>query len=126
MRAVRNWAGLCSPARVKYALTVKAKEVATRPGFQPPYQALTMMATENTTSRLSTTSESRKAGIRARVMLRTATPYRRIGARAGGMKRLRRRGSFARIQIEFSSKMGLARVTGVHPVAPRGQLEQCP
>src|SRR5712691_9221468 len=86
------------PSPEKYALTVKANEVATRPGFQPPYQALTMMATAKTTSRLSTTAESRNAGIRARIMLRTATPYRRMGARAGGMEWLRRRGSFARIR----------------------------
>ena len=52
--------------------------MATRPGFQPPYHALTMMATAKTTSRLSTTSESKKAGMRARMMLRTATPYRRM------------------------------------------------
>jgi hypothetical protein len=44
-----------------------------------------MIATEKTTSRLSTMSDRRKAGMRASVMLRTATPYRRIGARAGGI-----------------------------------------
>jgi hypothetical protein len=51
-----------------------AKDVAARPGFQPPYQALTITATAKTSSRLSTTSASRKAGIRARIILRTATP----------------------------------------------------
>src|SRR5580704_791925 len=85
MIALRYSAGECSPAKEKYALTVRAKEVATRPGFQPPYQALTIMATANTTRRLSTTSASISAGIKARVMLRIATPYRRMGARAGGM-----------------------------------------
>jgi hypothetical protein len=85
MMALWYCEGVCAPAREKYALTVKAKDVATRPGFQPPYQALTMTATAKTMRRLSTTSETTRAGIRARIMLRTATPYRRIGARAGGM-----------------------------------------
>src|SRR5580700_10468409 len=85
MIALRYSAGESSPAKEKFALTVSANDVATSPGFQPPYQALTIMATAKTTRRLSTTSASINAGIRARVILRTATPYRRMGARAGGM-----------------------------------------
>src|SRR5580700_3942345 len=70
----RNSAGVCSPENEKYALTVRANEVATNPGFQPPYQALTITATANTASRLSVMLGSSTAGIRARVVLRTATP----------------------------------------------------
>jgi hypothetical protein len=55
-------------------LTVNAKEVATSPGFQPPYQALTITATANTANRLSATSVNSKAGISASVVLSTATP----------------------------------------------------
>ena len=50
------------------------KEVAARPGFHPPYQALTMTATAKTTRRLSARSEKNKAGIKARTALRSATP----------------------------------------------------
>jgi hypothetical protein len=70
----RNWAGVCSPVNEKYALTVTANEVATRPGFQPPYHALTMTATANTASRLSAMFGNSSAGISANVVLRMATP----------------------------------------------------
>jgi hypothetical protein len=70
----RYCAEVCSPVNEKYALTVSANEVATRPGFQPPYQALTITATANTASRLSVMLGSSRAGISARVVLRTATP----------------------------------------------------
>jgi hypothetical protein len=70
----RNCAGVCSPENEKYALTVSAKEVATSPGFHPPYQALTITATANTASRLSVILGSNTAGISASVVLSTATP----------------------------------------------------
>ena len=70
----RYCAGVCSPENEKYALTVSANEVATRPGFQPPYHALTITATANTASRLSVMLGSSSAGISASVVLRTATP----------------------------------------------------
>jgi len=53
---------------------VSAKEVAASPGFQPPYHALTITATANTTRRLSAISEKNKVGINARKVLRSATP----------------------------------------------------
>src|SRR5216684_2060109 len=77
MIALRYSDGECTPDREKYALTIEASAVATRPGFQPPYQALTTIATEKTTRRPSTTTfESKNAGIKARMrsMLRMATP----------------------------------------------------
>src|SRR4029077_1991250 len=95
-------------------LTVNAKEVATSPGFQPPYQALTITATANTAKRLSAISENSRAGIRARVVLSTATPYRRIGSRVGGMKRVRRRGRFCRIRVNLRAAKRKRRVTAVH------------
>src|ERR1700722_11598946 len=70
----RNCAGDCSAEKEKYALTVSANEVATRPGFQPPYQALTITATANTARRLSAILGRSSAGISARVVLSTATP----------------------------------------------------
>src|SRR6266852_6083406 len=63
-----------SPASEKYALTERANEVATRPGFQPPYHALTITATANTARRLSATLVSKREGMRASVVLSTATP----------------------------------------------------
>jgi hypothetical protein len=71
---------------------VTANEVATSPGFHPPYQALTITATAKTTRRLSTKSESNRAGMSAKVVLSSATPYRRIGALLGGTRLASRRG----------------------------------
>jgi len=45
-----------------------------QPGFHPPYQALTITATANTTRRLSAISEKNSAGINASIALRRATP----------------------------------------------------
>src|SRR5204863_7819120 len=94
-------------------LTIHPKIVASRPGFPAPYHELAVMATANTTSRLSTTSDRSKAGINASVMLKTATPYRRMVARAGAM-RVRIRGSFNRIRGQRTSHNGKPRVTRVH------------
>src|SRR6266436_5513140 len=85
------------PVSENHALTRTANAVATSPGFHPPYQALTMTATANTTSRLSKTSERRSAGISARVVLSTATKYRSAGALEGGTRRVRKRGRLTRI-----------------------------
>src|SRR5205823_14975913 len=90
-----------------------SNDLATTHGSQPPYQALTLMAPATTPSRLSTTSDRSKAGINASVMLRTATPYPRMGARAGAM-RVRRRGSINRIRGQRTSHNGKPRVTRVH------------
>src|SRR6202789_4340894 len=80
-----NCAAFCRVENAKYALTVSAKEVATNPGFHPPYQALTMTATAKTASRLSAMFGNSRAGIRASVVLSTATRKRRKGARVGLM-----------------------------------------
>src|SRR5579859_713465 len=117
-------------------MTVRAKEVATTPGFHPPYQALTMTATPNRARRLSETSASRIVGISASAVLRTATPYRRMGARAGGM---RSRGRVTRMSPIVVLEPPEENITGVHfrktdrencivrspePSGPTGQWQQ--
>jgi hypothetical protein len=52
--------------------------------------------------------------MRASRVLSMATPYRRMGARVGKIKLLRRRGGFARMQVKDSSELRFPRVTGVH------------
>src|SRR5581483_2131775 len=83
MMALRYSAGECPPASEKYALTVNANDVATSPGFHPPYHALTIMATAKTNSRLSTTSESINAGNNARQTLYMSTPCCSAAVRDG-------------------------------------------
>src|SRR5258706_14050976 len=64
--------GECMPVRENHALTKTANAVATKPGFHPPYQALTMTATAKTTRGLSKTAKRRKAGMREGEVVSTA------------------------------------------------------